>query len=34
MNTLEGNTNDDGSSIGFEAELRTRGFNHMDFALV
>jgi Putative peptidoglycan binding domain/CHAP domain len=34
MNTIEGNTNDDGSNNGFEAIARTRGFNHMDFALV
>jgi hypothetical protein len=34
MNTIEGNTNDDGSSNGFEAIARTRGFNDMDFALV
>jgi Putative peptidoglycan binding domain len=34
MNTLEGNTNDDGSSNGLEAIARTRGFGNMDFALV
>jgi hypothetical protein len=34
MNTIEGNTNDDGSANGFEAVARTRGFRGMDFALV
>ena len=34
MNTVEGNTNDDGTNNGFEAIARVRGFNHMDFALV
>jgi Putative peptidoglycan binding domain len=34
MTTIEGNTNDDGTNNGFEAIARTRGFNHMDFALV
>ena len=34
MTTIEGNTNDDGSNNGYEAIARTRGFNHMDFALV
>jgi hypothetical protein len=34
MATIEGNTNDDGSSNGFEAIARTRNFNQMDFALV
>jgi peptidoglycan hydrolase-like protein with peptidoglycan-binding domain len=34
MTTIEGNTNDDGSSNGFEAVARTRGFAGMDFALV
>lgn len=34
MSTLEGNTNDDGSSNGVEAIARTRSFRHMDFAVV
>jgi hypothetical protein len=33
MTTIEGNSNHDGSSNGFEALVRTRGFNRMDFAL-
>jgi peptidoglycan hydrolase-like protein with peptidoglycan-binding domain len=34
MKTIEGNTNDDGTNNGVEAIARTRGFRHMDFALV
>jgi hypothetical protein len=34
MQTIEGNTNDDGTNNGFEAIPRTRGFKRMDFALV
>jgi hypothetical protein len=33
MSTIEGNSNHDGSSNGFEALVRTRGFTRMDFAL-
>lgn len=34
MATIEGNSNEGGSSNGFEALARTRGFKAMDFALV
>lgn len=32
--TLEGNTNDEGSSDGYEVCARTRGFKNMDFVLI
>jgi hypothetical protein len=34
MDTLEGNSNDDGSANGFEVLQRARGFKRMDFAVV
>jgi hypothetical protein len=32
--SIEGNTNDDGSSDGFEVCARTRGYARMDFVVL
>jgi peptidoglycan hydrolase-like protein with peptidoglycan-binding domain len=34
MQTIEGNTNDDGSAEGFEVCARTRGYTNMDFIIL
>jgi hypothetical protein len=34
MHTFEGNSNDNGTSNGYEALARTRSFKNADFALV
>jgi hypothetical protein len=34
MQTIEGNTNDDGSAEGYEVCARTRGYTNMDFIVL
>jgi hypothetical protein len=34
MQTIEGNTNDDGSAEGYEVCARTRSYTNMDFILL
>jgi hypothetical protein len=34
LQTIEGNTNDDGSREGYEVCARTRGYKNMDFILI